>query len=142
MNALEIKENRKKLGLTQAELAKLIGVSLKTIGNYESGEVIPESKKALLLKVLSKNENNLLNEPGEGYGNMDGYDEQISNVYLKIKETKKIIKLSQNVKDKEKEELYTEILKLLLIQTELINTAKQSHIAEIKILNNLDPNNK
>ena len=45
MNALEIKEKRKKLGLTQDELAKKLGVSLKTISNYEKGEVIPESKK-------------------------------------------------------------------------------------------------
>ena len=38
MNSLYIKENRKKLKLNQSELAKLIGVSTKTISNYETGE--------------------------------------------------------------------------------------------------------
>jgi len=53
MNGLEIKKNRKKLGLTQLELAKLIGVSKNTVLNYEKGSVIPESKIAILDKILN-----------------------------------------------------------------------------------------
>jgi len=53
MNGLEIKKNRKKLGLTQLELAKLIGVSKNTVLNYEKGSVIPESKIAILGKILN-----------------------------------------------------------------------------------------
>lgn len=64
MNALELKEKRKKKGLTQQQLADLIGVSLKTIANYEKGEVIPASKNAILLKVLNSEE---VNEPAENY---------------------------------------------------------------------------
>jgi len=64
MNALELKENRKKRGLTQQQLADLIGVSLKTIANYEKGEVIPASKTAILHKVLSSEE---VKEPEEKY---------------------------------------------------------------------------
>lgn len=48
MNALAIKENRKKIGLTQEELAKSLGVSSRTILNWEQGGVIPKSKTELL----------------------------------------------------------------------------------------------
>jgi len=52
MNALQIKENRKRLKLTQDGLGKLLGVSKRTIINYENGEVIPESKSELLRQIL------------------------------------------------------------------------------------------
>lgn len=53
MNAEEIKEKRKKLGLTQDDLAKKIGTTKRTIINYEKGEVIPDSKKEILHSVLN-----------------------------------------------------------------------------------------
>jgi DNA-binding XRE family transcriptional regulator len=52
MNALEIKENRKRLGLTQDALGKLLGVSKRTIINYESGDVVPVTKSKLLHQIL------------------------------------------------------------------------------------------
>ena len=48
MNGLDIKEIRAHLGVTQAELAKRLGVSERTVQNWESGTTIPESKHALL----------------------------------------------------------------------------------------------
>lgn len=51
MNAERVKELRALLGLTQKELAEKIGVSLKTITNYETGGVIPDSKQQLLLSL-------------------------------------------------------------------------------------------
>lgn len=48
MNDLDIKEIRAHLGVTQAELAKRLGVSERTVQNWESGTTIPESKHALL----------------------------------------------------------------------------------------------
>jgi len=48
MTPLELKENRKRIGLTQDGLAKELGVDRRTIINYEQGEVIPESKVKLL----------------------------------------------------------------------------------------------
>lgn len=54
MDGIEIKKRRKSLGLTQEKLAKMIGVSKKTIVNYEGGSIIPESKKDILLVVLKK----------------------------------------------------------------------------------------
>ena len=52
MDGLDIREKREKLGLTQKELADLIGASRETIINYEKGRPIPKSKGEILLKVL------------------------------------------------------------------------------------------
>lgn len=52
MNYLEIKENRKKLGLTQEELGKKLGVSKRTIINYEKGEIIPDTKLDILSSIF------------------------------------------------------------------------------------------
>jgi len=53
MDALEIKQHRERLGLTQKELADLIGASRETIINYEKGKPIPKSKLDILNKVLN-----------------------------------------------------------------------------------------
>lgn len=59
MTALELKETRKKLKLTQSKLAELVGVDLKTIQNWESGRTIPKSKYGILgnLEQLVESEN-------------------------------------------------------------------------------------
>lgn len=44
MNDLDIKKIRTDLGVTQAELAKRLGVSERTVQNWESGTTIPETK--------------------------------------------------------------------------------------------------
>ena len=49
----KIQEYRKKHGLTQEEFAKQIGVSIRTIQNYENGAKIPESKKGLFDSLLN-----------------------------------------------------------------------------------------
>lgn len=55
MNGIEIKQKRKQLKLTQEELGKLLGVSKRTIINYEKGEIIPETKSELLHNILNGN---------------------------------------------------------------------------------------
>lgn len=52
ISGLEIKQSREKLGLTQKELADLIGSSRETIINYEKGKPIPKSKSEILHRVL------------------------------------------------------------------------------------------
>lgn len=52
MNDLDIKEMREKLGITQEELAKRLGVHARTIQNWESGTKIPESKHAILRNMM------------------------------------------------------------------------------------------
>lgn len=54
MHNIDVKSIRKRLRMSQDELAKLIGVSRNTIGNYEKGGVIPESKRELLLKFMNR----------------------------------------------------------------------------------------
>ncbi len=60
MDASQIKQLRAKLGLTQQEFANKIGVSLKTITNYENGGAIPAGKQALLQSISREAEKNVL----------------------------------------------------------------------------------
>ena len=48
MNDLDIKKIRTDLGLTQVEFAKRLGISMRTVQNWESGGAIPESKHEIL----------------------------------------------------------------------------------------------
>lgn len=45
---------RKRLGLTQQELAKRINVSLDTIRNWEQGKRVPTGAAKALLKILDR----------------------------------------------------------------------------------------
>nr|WP_262713247.1 helix-turn-helix transcriptional regulator [Aquimarina algiphila] len=57
---MDIKKERKNQGMTQQEFADLLGVTRKTIVNYESGGNIPESREKLfkyILKTFNKKEN-------------------------------------------------------------------------------------
>ena len=48
---MNIKESRKQLNLTQAALAPLLGVSLKSIKNYEQGLRTPPESVLMLLRM-------------------------------------------------------------------------------------------
>tara|TARA_R110000744_G_C19306540_1_gene556273 strand:- start:346 stop:519 length:174 start_codon:yes stop_codon:yes gene_type:complete len=50
----EFKSKRHRLNLTQAELAPLLGVSLKTIKNYEQGISTPPRPVMMLLELELK----------------------------------------------------------------------------------------
>lgn len=52
MNDLDIKKIRKSLGLTQAEMAKKIGVDTKTVQNWEYGKTIPVSKHGIIRSLM------------------------------------------------------------------------------------------
>ena len=52
MNNVQLRENRKRCGFTQEKLAERLGVSKRTIINYEHGEVIPSTKDKILKAVL------------------------------------------------------------------------------------------
>ena len=47
----KVAEIRKQKGLSQADLAKLVGVSRNTISSIETGQYEPTAKLALLLAV-------------------------------------------------------------------------------------------
>lgn len=58
---------RKRKKLTQDELAKLVGVSKRTIVNYESGEIYPKERKmyTTLAKALDLSPSYLISEDEE-----------------------------------------------------------------------------
>jgi transcriptional regulator with XRE-family HTH domain len=53
MNEKKLKDFRTKNNISQEKLAEMLGVSLRTIQNYERGGVIPKSKYAILRKTLT-----------------------------------------------------------------------------------------
>lgn len=99
MDGSEIRRKREELELTQSELASLVGVSLRTIQNYEKGGVIPASKSEILHKVLNSGDikitgsNNISNTGiiGESVNEsqskkaiplyLKGVDREINNVF-------------------------------------------------------------
>ena len=126
MNALEVREGRKKLGLTQAQLAKKLGVSVKTISNYENGEVIPESKTDLLHSILS---NNTLNETGAEYHNPHVFREKLIELQEKIKAREDYLLDLENIKptNLSKIEHQKEIINILKMRLDLMmNSNKES----------------
>ena len=57
MSDINIKELRKKVGLSQAKFAEMLGVHSRTVQNWEKGGVVPESKYAILRKMESEDIN-------------------------------------------------------------------------------------
>ncbi|MBK5721310.1 helix-turn-helix domain-containing protein [Dysgonomonas sp. Marseille-P4677] len=73
MTGKEIKKKRKELKLTQEELAKILGVDRKTIGNYENDHVsIPETKSEMLRNFFSGNVSGSNIMVGTNTGNIAG----------------------------------------------------------------------
>lgn len=56
MNDLNIKEIRQKLGFSQTELAKRLGVDYRTIQNWEYGKTIPTSKHEIIRALIKEEE--------------------------------------------------------------------------------------
>ena len=52
MNDLDIKKIREKLGISQEQLAEMVGVHPRTVQNWESGGAIPESKHEILRALM------------------------------------------------------------------------------------------
>ena len=98
MDGLEIKKNRKRLGLTQEKLAKMIGVSTKTIVNYEGGGVIPESKKDILTIILKADD-----------FNVDDYGEDRTGEVVYLPSSQYNSNLSKNELEKTSNEILNQI---------------------------------
>lgn len=56
-----IRDRRKELGLSQAALGKLIGVSQQHVNRFEQGHPIPLNKMPLIAQVLKLDEKDLFN---------------------------------------------------------------------------------
>jgi DNA-binding XRE family transcriptional regulator len=122
MNAIDVKEIRKKFGWRQDELAVKIGVSRKTITNYETGGVIPESKKVLLLSLLS---NNVLETASEFIPRapLDSFARKIREVIEKINSRNEIIQLLDGKVEEIKH--HKEMIDLYYTQIEIITAAQK-----------------
>ncbi len=54
MKGIELKEIRKKLGITQKELAKMLNVNARTIQKWENGEVEIRKNNAFMIRERIK----------------------------------------------------------------------------------------
>nr|DAT47406.1 MAG TPA: putative transcriptional regulator [Caudoviricetes sp.] len=51
MNGIETREIREKFGLSQERFAKLLGVTTRTVQNWEAGGTIPQTKQEILHEI-------------------------------------------------------------------------------------------
>lgn len=54
MTRLEVRQTRKRLGLTQAELARELGVTASSVARWEQGVIGIRESAARLLQLLAK----------------------------------------------------------------------------------------
>jgi putative transcriptional regulator len=54
VGAVDVKAMRERLGLTQGEFSGMIGVSVRTLQNWEQGRREPEGPAKALLRVVEK----------------------------------------------------------------------------------------
>ena len=60
LDRLDIKRIREGYGLTQAEFAAMLGISVRTLRNWEQGRRVPEGPAMVLLQVAAKHPEVLL----------------------------------------------------------------------------------
>jgi putative transcriptional regulator len=61
LTTVDVKALRERLGLTQNEFSGMIGVSIKTVQNWEQGRREPEGPAKALLRVVEKEPQAVLN---------------------------------------------------------------------------------
>lgn len=88
MNELEVKEIREKMGLSQERFAKLLGVTARTVQNWESGGVIPQTKQEMLHGILLRSQSYF----GGEQQNVNGDNIAGNNVTLQT-DTDKLLEL-------------------------------------------------
>jgi putative transcriptional regulator len=60
VNVPDVAKTRKKTGLSQARFARLLGVSLRTLQDWEQGRRVPSGAARTLLAIAAKNPQALL----------------------------------------------------------------------------------
>ena len=75
----DLKKFREDKGFTQSEIAEFVGVSLRTIQNYESGGVIPQSKYEILHRLFNmKDPSSFKSAVGEFFSKMSINESPVS----------------------------------------------------------------
>lgn len=110
----DIERLRKLLNLTQETFASKLGVSSRTIQNWEAGKVIPKSKLTLLREMAAKFPNEAFSlfevsdSPGAGYGNEVGISsEDLKRVLDEISNLRKDYMAELSRKDSQIDRLLT-----------------------------------
>lgn len=97
MNNLGVIELRNKFNITQDELAELVGVSRRTIANWEEGRTIPPAMQNVLETIAQKDTITLHNQQRNAQPK-DGIFIPQSVVELLLSQQRTIENLSQSVK--------------------------------------------
>ncbi len=63
-NSLDIKHIREKYNLTQEQFAVMLGISVRTLRNWEQGRRVPEGPAMVLLRVADRNPKAILDVVG------------------------------------------------------------------------------
>lgn len=61
LSTVDVKGLRERLGLTQKQFSSMIGVSIKTLQNWEQGRREPEGPAKALLRVVEKEPQAVMN---------------------------------------------------------------------------------
>lgn len=100
MKEINVKEIRERMGLSQTEFAKMLGVHMRTVQNYEAGGIIPESKYEILRmyekKAISENKssNVVSNVNGSGINiSQNDFSEMIALLKKKDEQIDKLISI-------------------------------------------------
>lgn len=89
MNELEVKEIREKMGFSQERFAKILGVTARTIQNWESGGVIPQPKQEMLHEITLNPQSYF----GSEQQNVNGNNIAGGNVTVHQTDTDKLLEL-------------------------------------------------
>ena len=117
MNGIETKELREKFGLSQERFAKLLGVTARTVQNWEAGGTIPQSKQEILHEmslnpqlyiggeqqnVNGANTTTTNNHTTNNYGECDGCTDNgiVDKLIDEIAEQRKLVAKSQEQIDR------------------------------------------
>lgn len=115
MNGMETKELREKFGLSQERFAKLLGVTARTVQNWEAGGTIPQSKQEILHEMSLNPQlyiggeqqningtNTTNNHTTNNYGECDGYPDNgiVDKLIDEIAEQRKLVAKSQEQIDR------------------------------------------
>ena len=88
MNKIDLRKERKKLKLTQVQLADMLGVTRETIVNYERGHTIPKARLKMLESLLEKGNIAHFSEPNPETTN-DDILRMVTDLHKELKDLRK-----------------------------------------------------
>lgn len=115
MNGMDTREIREKFGLSQERFAKILGVTARTVQNWEAGGTIPQTKQELLHEMSINPQlyfggeqqnvngaNTTNNHTTNNYGECDGCTDNgiVDKLIDEIAEQRKLVAKSQEQIDR------------------------------------------